>query len=310
VYVGIYNHRADYHQGKLGMSGEVSAKIDIMLQADAKFAEAQNPASWVADLYDPFHDLSRLDSSEKQSYPDGEQFLYEIHMQSGRMQPPLEVNLFRDRLTLLHLRGVPGGEAVSLEFQGASVSITHVLSASLLAPKTLFDFDQIHLPDVDTHVRIQAASSNNAQSLWFAIFAGANGYATVRVQLVDFDTGIVADTSNAPISEVVAPVDDEDNGPVGSFIMAILLGVCVVVMMKSRGCRKLCERISWENFTESRFVQRVQAVIRSRSGQSHSSTAGLTGSDSMAGYAGSDVIDREVEEQYLHRGGHGGDDDL
>merc|ERR1719282_429400 len=86
----------------------------------------------------------------------------------------MEVRIFHGRMTLLHISAVAGASTMVLVFR-AGPNITHVLSSSQAAPKTLFDFDQVHT-NVQQQVFIRVRGGS---SLWCAIFGAADGYSTI-----------------------------------------------------------------------------------------------------------------------------------
>merc|ERR1719433_2675215 len=88
----------------------------------------------------------------------------------------MEVRLYRDRMTLLHLENDAKASDMVLDFV-AGQNITHVLSStSREAPKSFFDFDQVHT-QVQGRVRIIAEGRH---SIWCTIFGGENGYVQVQ----------------------------------------------------------------------------------------------------------------------------------
>jgi len=138
VFVGIYKHRRFWFD-----RGTVNATATISLTADPDFEREELPSSWVADLYDPFHDIRSLEITQQKVYPDGEQFIYQLRLPPSE-ELRLEVRLYHDRMTLLHLQNIVSGNDMVLEFRNGP-NITHVLQSSRAAPKTFFDFDIVQV---------------------------------------------------------------------------------------------------------------------------------------------------------------------
>lgn len=273
AFVGVYNHRRYYNDDVV-----IHAAADISLTADPEFSRDSLPSSWVADLYDPFHDIRSLEITQRQVYPDGQQFLYELQLKSsGTLR--LEVRLYHDRLTLLHIgNGVPGG-GMLLEFQSGP-NITHALSSSKASPKTLFDFDQVH-EQVENQVQIDVKGE---PAVWVALFGAADGYAQLTARSID----------NAP------------QAPAIGFALVCVFGLlCALVVLGViyGGAQKIGEFMGMD--PSMPLMERLGCLVRNHN--PHESTVSLTRQGSLAGYIGSDVIDRSVEDQYLHRGGAGDD---
>jgi len=274
VFVGIYNHRRYFNDRNV-----VDATATISLTADPHFEREELPSSWVADLYDPFHDIRSLEITQRQVYPDGEQYIYELHISSFEMLR-LEVRLYHDRMTLLHIQNSARANNMVLEFISGP-NITHVLSSTRAAPKTFFDFDMVHT-QVQRRVAIQA---NGQPSLWCAIFGAADGY----VQISAKTTG---DSASTPLPIGFALV----------CVFALMVGLMVLGVIYG-GAQKLGEKLGMDPTVP--LSERFACLVRNQN--PHESTASLTRAGSLQGYIGSDVIDRSVEDQYLHRGGIGDD---
>merc|ERR1719410_390889 len=175
VFVGIYKHRRFLFDG-----GTVNATATISLTADPNFEREELPSSWVADLYDPFHDIRSLEITQQKVYPDGEQFIYQLRLPPSE-EVRLEVRLYHDRMTLLHLQNIASGNDMVLEFRNGP-NITHVLQSSRAAPKTFFDFDIVPT-QVSRRVKITASSpSSSSSSIWCAIFGAADGYVQITAK--------------------------------------------------------------------------------------------------------------------------------
>lgn len=258
--------------------------MDIALKADEYFAYESGvvPKSWTSDLYDTFHDLRSVENADSEVYPDGEQFMYDLEIKHEETVHR-EVRLFRDRLTLLHLKNVNELKHMSLTFRSGP-KITHVLTASGAAPKTLFDFDdqagQQGFGDTDKKFVIHA---RHQQNIWCAIFSKANGYTQI--------------TSAAGGSD----------GHSGSSSFAVVL-VFGLVCCLSGGLRRFSDglrRFSDDDEPGISLIERLGNIVASRSGagETAASLTSLTGP--MQGFSGSDVIDQSVEDRFLHRGGLG-----
>lgn len=144
-------------------------------------------------------------------------------------------------------------------------TITHVLVSSRAAPKTLFDFDQV-FTEANGQVQVHA---HDRQDMWCAIFGGQDG--TVRIT-------------------VKAAAGPGSNGSFGAGMLLLFVSLALCCYCGG-GLRSAQEMASdW--------------LKLARGNTSHESVAALT-VDPLQGYSGSDVIDRNVEDQYLHRGGLG-----
>jgi len=275
VFVGIYNHRRYWND----LGDVVEAEANITLRSDLDFRREHLPSSWIEGLYDPFLDLRSLDITQEGIYPQGEQYIYDLNL-DGRETLRMEVKLFKSRLTLLHIENVAQASRMLIQFMPGP-NITHVLSSSQAAPKTFFDFDNIHT-QVQRSVTIP---SFNKPYIWCAIFGAADGY----VQVVAKSFGEHPETSP----------------PLGFAMVCVLglVGGLVVLALIYGGAQKIGERFGADSSVplSERFVNLV------RNQKPHESTASLTRAGSLSGYIGSDVIDRSVEDQYLHRGGIGDD---
>merc|ERR1719436_620182 len=110
IFVGLYNHRRYYNERSVA-----HAVVDISLTPDTDFRREELPQSWTAELYDQFRDISRLEVTQRQVYPDGEQFIYEIRL-ADLETLHLDVRLYRSRVTLLHIVNAVQSEHMKLEF--------------------------------------------------------------------------------------------------------------------------------------------------------------------------------------------------
>jgi len=274
VFVGIYNHRRYANVRQV-----VDATATISLTADPNFDREELPSSWLADLYDPFLDVRSLEITQRQIYPDGEKFIYELQIKKSEKMD-LEIKLYHDRLTLLHIDNIEGANIMEIDF--ASPNITHVLSSLMSAPKTLFDFDNVHT-QAKQHVTVRAIGK---PTLWCTILGAADGWVEVSVRTY-------GDAPSAPLPPV---------GFALVCVFALLCGIFVLAVIYG-GAQSLGERLGMDPSVP--LSERFASLVRPHN--PHESTASLTRSGSLQGYIGSDVIDRSVEDQYLHRGGIGDD---
>jgi len=288
VFVGIYKHRRFWFD-----RGTVNATATISLTADPNFEREELPSSWVADLYDPFHDIRSLEITQQKVYPDGEQFIYQLRLPPSE-ELRLEVRLYHDRMTLLHLQNIVSGNDMVLEFRNGP-NITHVLQSSRAAPKTFFDFDIVPT-QVSRRVKITASSS---PSIWCAIFGAADGYVQITAKSLQEKTFSPVSLPFAP------PTGGKSKLNVGwamVCVLAVLMGIVTLSFMVG-GVQRVAENLGLD--TTIPLSERFASLVRTQN--PHESTASLTRSGSLQGYIGSDVIDRSVEDQYLHRGGIGDD---
>jgi hypothetical protein len=278
VFVGIYAHHkamGEHEQRPGSKEPRVKAKASIKLQEAANFQEVSQ--SWVANLYDTFLDLRQLEIEHQQKYPEGEQYIYNVQLRTLE-EDAINVRLYRDRMTLVEVENSAGGSSVTLEFsKGPAVS--HVLSASK-PPKTVFDFDQVHAVDGST-----AEILSSEPTVWCALFGAVDGELTLTARAVGDHRGLP---------------------PIGSALLVMIAMVCGLMLLAVvfGGVRSVGERLGVD--PNAPVSDRLSALVRMSSAQ-HESTLSLTRVGSMQGYVGSDVIDRSVEDQYLHRGGIGDD---
>jgi len=279
VFVGIYNHPRYRHDRAV-----VKATATISLTADPAFEREQLPSSWVGDLWDPFHDIRSLEITQRQVYPEGEQYIYDVDVKNSEALR-LEVRLYHDRMTLLHIQNHAQAKIMELRFL-TGPNITHVLTSTHSAPKTFFDFDKVHTQEASRKVSVLAGGK---QSLWCAVFGAADGFVTINVKTF-------ADSQSAPLPPV---------GFALVCVFALLLGIMVLAVIYG-GAQSIGERLGMDPSVP--LSDRLASLVdRVRPHNPHESTASLTRTGSLSGYVGSDVIDRSVEDQYLHRGGIGDD---
>ncbi|CAK0855822.1 unnamed protein product [Prorocentrum cordatum] len=278
VFVGIYAHPRGLQDrsGTPSDGAKIQASATIALREDPEFEDV--PQSWVADLYDSFLDLRHLEITHSQKYPSGEQYIYNLSL--GAIESDaLTVRLYRDRMTLIEVENTAGARSVALQFSKGP-NVTHVLSA-LKAPKTVFDFDQVASADGDLVV-----IDTEEPTIWCALFGAADG-----------ELQLVARTYGSHHHGLPA---------IGTALAVVLAVGCGLALLGAvfGGVRSIGERLGVD--PSAPMSDRLSALVRLSSAQ-HESTLSLTRVGSMQGYVGSDVIDRSVEDQYLHRGGIGDD---
>lgn len=275
VHVAIFNHRRLYNERLF-----VQGVVNLGLREEPSFVQPNVPSDWIAALYDSFQNVQDLEYTLRTRYPDGEQFLYDFDLNRSETLRQ-EVRLFSQRLTLLHLRNSAEDGTIRLAFS-AGPNVTHVLTASVAAPRTLFDFDQVHLQE-NRGVRIMMLGRSD---IWCALFAGAD------------DASVVVTASLEPSS-----------GRASALVFGVLCVFtlfCVLIVMCSAcsGAKRRREKAEEEGAAIS---ERLAGLVR----PSHRTTAASERSQgvSLQGYmsTASDFIDPSVEEQYLFRGGIGDD---
>jgi len=274
AFVGVYNHRRYYNDRYI-----VHAAADISLTADPEFLRESEGVDWIADLYDPFHDIRALEVTQRQVYPAGEQYIFDVNF-TGISIMSIEVQLFRDRLTLLRFEGVLAQvDSVKMHFT-AGPNITHILSSSMAAPKTFFDFDQMHEHSMG---RVEVPTQGGPIT-WVALFGAKDGYLQMKVT-----------------TEEVAP----EAPAIGFALVCVFMLLCALLVLGViyGGAQKLGDFLGMD--PDMPLMERLGCLIRQHT--QHESTVALTRTGSLSGYIGSDVIDRSVEDQYLHRGGNGDD---
>lgn len=280
VFVGVFNHRRYFNDKE-----RVNAISDVKLTADPEYDREELPTSWLAELYDPFHDIGSLEITQRDTYPDGEQYIYDLSVSSSHTRE-LEVRVFRDRMTLIHIDNAARADFLSLalsSFGGASVglNITHVLTSSRAAPKTLFDFDRAPV-QVGGGFEIRGEGQ---PSLWCALFGARDGFVRVSAR-----TSYGATTyGNSHIA-----ADAEAGSPFGGVAMLCTGGLLCCSLLALIGAtrsgslsnllRNLGEgHMSVETSVPADFRQRLSGLVMPCNGETN------------------------VEDQYLHRGGIGDD---
>jgi len=276
AFVGVYNHRRHPYTPNKKV---IYAAADISLTADPDFQPVPN--DWIAYLFDPFHDMRSLEVSFSQVYPDGQQFIFQVDLKDDKAMS-MQVQMYSRRLTLLHINSLPDQVSrVRLHFTpGSGPNVTHILSSSKGAPKTFFDFDQQHMHSsgrVDIPLR-------GEPSMWCALFGAQDGYLQVSIQAMEAD-------QQAPA--------------IGFALVCVFTLLCALLVLGViyGGAQKIGEFLGMD--PNIPIMERLGCLVRNVN--PHESTVALTRTGSLTGYIGSDIIDRSVEDQYLHRGGSGDD---
>eukprot|EP00928_Gymnodinium_smaydae_P018427 TRINITY_DN17011_c1_g4_i1.p1 TRINITY_DN17011_c1_g4~~TRINITY_DN17011_c1_g4_i1.p1 ORF type:complete len:834 (-),score=105.22 TRINITY_DN17011_c1_g4_i1:72-2549(-) len=308
AFVGVFNHRHFYNE-------RASAHVDVNItlvsrqEGGGTFPEENAPDHWIANLYDPFHDLRSLSMTQHDKYPDGERFLYDLVVQEGKTTHT-SVRVFRDRLTLLHVLGVPAGRHVEMDF--GDTSLTHVLTSSVAAPKTFFDFDNMLVPSNKEKLRI-----GGGRKLWIALFAGRDASVQVNAHVGLSGRGVViappqgalphggnSDGASVPVEpdEQLGADATSSSGPSALGVLATLC--CLMVFCTTYGnSSKFRERLRTDD-PNAPLSERITGLLTGS--RPHESTASLTRAQSLSGFAGDDM-DPSVEAEYLNRGGFGDD---
>jgi len=290
VHIGVLNHRK---QGKPFIQGTLS--LGLREEPDLSRAQPTEPPSWTATLYDRFQSIQDLEFTQRTRYPDGEQFLYDFNFNTtGTVQK--EVRLFSQRLTLLHVSNVGTMKRIHLAFSSGP-DVTHVLTSSKAAPKTLFDFDQVHVQSKG-NVHIDMLGEKD---IWCALFAGSD----------DASVLVTASSSMGPGARVVAA-----GSPMVSALLCIFTSLCGLLVSGSiyslvkkhgeRGTAIVGPTLASEGSMSDRLASLVRPAASNRSGAQGSERSQ---GRSLQGYVSSstDFMDPSVEEQYLFRGGIGDD---
>lgn len=251
VFVGVFNHRRPGEQ-----DGRMKGIADIKLVEDLDFDGQEFPSSWMAALYNPFHDIRSLEFTQTEDYPDGDQYIYSLTLAGQQKELNMQVQLYRDRVTLLHVNmSSSDPTSMRLEFKNG-LKISHVLSTRQRAPRSFFDFDQVHVLD-EQEVQIEA---DGRPAIWCAIFGAEDGSVEVLAQALDDRGGVWT-----PFTTVAA----------------------VLLLCAALAVRTLCKRTS--------FGQNCAARV----------DPGACGEsvDCL-------VVERNPEDEFLHRGGTMGDDGI
>lgn len=308
IYVGILNHRRFYNERP-----NVRVKAFVKLTEDPKFEQQLTPKSWVADLYDTFTDIQSLEVTQSQNYPADEQFLYEIDMGPDVHMTSKEVRIYDDRMTLLHVRNLGKDDKIEIQFMSGP-NITHILSSSAPAPKTLFDFDKLNYQvggddedfqkddnDDETASNIHIITKGQ-DWIWCALFGGTDGSVDITVRT---------------FSGTINPLSNPGPESLGSFawvfgLALLCIGLLWVARAACKGARRA--KMTWRNMDPNQPISERLAIL-ARSGSTVESESGFGIRDragiSLQGYnENSDEVDCNVEEQHLHRGGIVGDDGI
>jgi len=199
VFVGVFNHKRPGEE-----EGRMEGFADIKLVEDLDFDAQEFPSSWLAALYNPFHDIRSLEFTQTEDYPDGDRYIYSLTLAEQQKELNMEVQLYRDRVTLLHVNmSSSDPTSMRLEFKNG-LKISHVLSTRQRAPRSFFDFDQVHVLD-EQQVQINAEGRHDA--IWCAIFGAEDGTVEVLAQALDdgpFETVTRVGRTWTPFTTVVA----------------------------------------------------------------------------------------------------------
>lgn len=167
AFVGIYNRPSKGSEARA-----VGVDVELSLVADPKFVE--DPLTWVAELWDRFHDISTLEVASRDIYPAGGQFIYTIELEGGS-EEKVKVRVYGSRITLLHVLSEASNPNINLIIESGSDLITHVMTCARRLPKTLFDFDQV-LFNLTEPLVIDQGDSNN---VWILLLGGSDGESTI-----------------------------------------------------------------------------------------------------------------------------------
>lgn len=282
LHIAVFNHHRFDPERSV-----IHGVVDLGLREEPSFVEPTREFNWIGALYDRFQDIQDLEFTQRTRYPDGEQFLYDINFnRSDTIEQ--EVRLFSQRLTLLHLVNAGSAENVELSFT-AGPDITHVLTASSVAPKTLFDFDQVQALHPHTgkiHVDMLGKST-----IWCALFAG------------DEDASVIITARSFG--------HHEDASPMVFTFLSIFTVLCCLIVCGSvyNGLAKSAERNPGRREPQSSISERLASLVRTTPSNRTPGTSERSQGRSLQGYmsAASDFMDPSVEEQYLFRGGIGDD---
>lgn len=170
IFVAVYNHHRYTAKSK-----PATARVFVSLREDPDYERKELPKSWLADLYNPFHSIGSLEITQRDIYPDGEQFIYNLEFTSNK-ELNLEARVYRDRITLLHLINKVGARSMVLNLTGGP-SVAPILSSTKAAPKTLFDFNQVHTKAGGVQI-----FADREPSLWCAIFGANDGFVRIAAR--------------------------------------------------------------------------------------------------------------------------------
>lgn len=276
AYVGVYNH-----QRSAGDRQIVNAVADVQLSADPSYMQEDSaPMDWIQDLYDSFHDVRAFQVTQQEVYPDGEMFIFEQNFSDVIPILSMQIQIYNQRATLLRLGGLdPQADEIVMQ-RTDGPRIGHILSSVQVAPKTFFDFDQLH----EMKDEIVEVDTRHAPVVWVAFFGDEDGQLLMTL------------TTKEAIPQAPA---------IGFALVCVSALLCSLVVLGViyGGSHKIGEFLGMDQ--EVSLLERLGCLIRYQT--PHESTVGLTRHTSLSGYIGSDVIDRSVEDQYLHRGGSGDD---
>jgi hypothetical protein len=183
VYIGIFHHRR-YH----GDRAETHANVSISLQEDPDYGRHNSmPTSFIGDLYNHFQDMRDLEQLDRELYPKEHQYIFVLDLNSTALARR-EVEVYKDRLTLIHIQNDAKVYDVELDFF-LGPKIEYVLTTTERAPKTLFDFNKLQR---DPHMGTSGPIRINAHgevSIWCAIFGAQHGFVQVSARAYGAPTG-------------------------------------------------------------------------------------------------------------------------
>eukprot|EP00929_Paragymnodinium_shiwhaense_P039457 TRINITY_DN2070_c0_g1_i1.p1 TRINITY_DN2070_c0_g1~~TRINITY_DN2070_c0_g1_i1.p1 ORF type:complete len:754 (+),score=157.08 TRINITY_DN2070_c0_g1_i1:83-2344(+) len=231
LYVGVYNEPT---RGAIASQ----ATVDIVLEEDPSFKTFYNNATtvnsnWIGKLYNPFSDMSVLDTTRHHPVSVGHEFLYDINV-ADAMDVPINIRLFRDKVTLLRIEGHMDGQQVELEFRprdNGPLPLKHVLASTVSAPKTFFDFDQVALAPVNGLVHI--ATVSGAPWIWCAVFAGEDTFVLLeaRVKMLTPGVGDGLNVENPYEQPAKQPYDPHAHTSYGNMEAKHVVSIGVLVLL-------------------------------------------------------------------------------
>lgn len=275
VYVAVHHHRRSANSVE-----HVKVSVDISLREEPSFVQPMLPSSWIGELYDRFQNVQDLEMTQRTRYPDEAQFLYNIDLSTSK-EVKKRVSLFEDRLTLLHVGNPTSSIGIKIAFS-AGPKIVHVLSSTAAAPKTLFDFDRVHMQQ-DYGVLIDAFGKPD---LWCAIFAKVDASLIVTI------SPVVPASATSP-TMVIA-------------LVSFLILICGLLLCGSSYSAYKKKSEHGEETRSRPLSERIAGFLSNRGSSAPSDRNNI---HSLQGYMSSsdNVMDPMVEEQYLFRGGFGDD---
>jgi hypothetical protein len=146
-----------------------------------------SPHNFIADLYNCFQNMEDLDIEDQALYPKEHKYVFMMDLNSTVLARR-EVEVYRDRLTLIHIKNDAQVRDMELDFFHGP-EIKYVLSTIKAAPRTLFDFNKLErAPHMGTTGPIQI-NANGEVSIWCAIFGAEHGFVQVTARAYGIPTG-------------------------------------------------------------------------------------------------------------------------